>query len=454
VTGDSRAKHDLKRELDAALRQNHELHVGLRRYDEIPFLLRSLVILVARKLRRRLVNTHRRAGRTAARVECETSAGSFRPYRVRPFAPTRTGLPRVLHAVANFHTGGSARLVVDLIENLNGTVDQAVVVRDVPPRPHYVGLSLRIVPQLRSAALARRLLREACPDLVHLHFLGHHRNRYSKEDWDWYHGLVEAAADAEIPIVENVNVPVTPYFSPAVRCYVFVSDYVRTIFGRDGCRNVTIYPGSDLELFSRPRGADPPDGCIGMVYRLQRDKLDETAIEVFAEVLRQRPSARALIVGNGVLLETYRSAVKRAGLDRAVTFTGHVGYAQLPRLYEQMSVFVAPPHTESFGHVVPLAMGMRIPVAGYDVGALPEILGEDGVLVPGGDARALAGRVIDLLDDRHYRLRLGAANRERAERLFSVGRMVAEYRMLYLELLGGTQMASSEERAPAGGGGR
>jgi glycosyltransferase involved in cell wall biosynthesis len=117
-------------------------------------------------------------------------------------------------------------------------------------------------------------------------------------------------------------------------------------------------------------------------------------------------------------------------------------------------VFVAPPHTESFGHVVPLAMGMRIPVAGYDVGALPEILGEDGVLVPGGDARALAGRVVDLLDDRHYRLRLGAANRERAERLFSVGRMVAEYRMLYLELLGRTQMASSEERAPAGGGGR
>jgi glycosyltransferase involved in cell wall biosynthesis len=106
----------------------------------------------------------------------------------------------------------------------------------------------------------------------------------------------------------------------------------------------------------------------------------------------------------------------------------------LPALYAQMSVFVAPVHTESFGQVTPFAMGMKLPVIGYDVGAIPEIVGDPSLVAPAGDSAKLGAIAAALLDDRARRIALGAANRTRAERLFSVEAMVASYEALYREL--------------------
>jgi glycosyltransferase involved in cell wall biosynthesis len=361
-------------------------------------------------------------------------ADSFRPYVVRPLRPPSASRARIVHAIANFYTGGSPRLVVDLVERLGHLYEQAAVVRDNPSQPHYVGMEIHAVPQLRTPAKALSLLRRLQPDLIHVHFLGHHRHRYSQADWEWYDGLFNAAASLGAPLVENINIPVPPYFSETVCRYVFVSDYVRTIFGRDKDPNMTIYPGSNFELFAAAEDG-APDPCVGMVYRLEEDKLDESVIDIFIEVLRLRPGTAALIVGGGRFLERYRRAVAKAGLTDDVEFTAYVAFEDLPALYRRMSVFVAPPHSESFGHVVPLAMNMGIPVAAYEVGALPEILDDDSVLAPPGDVTALAGKVVELLDNRDRRLRIGARNRERAQRLFSVEKMVEDYQSLYEELL-------------------
>jgi glycosyltransferase involved in cell wall biosynthesis len=140
-------------------------------------------------------------------------------------------------------------------------------------------------------------------------------------------------------------------------------------------------------------------------------------------------------VGGGRFLERYRRAVAKAGLTDDVEFTAYVAFEDLPALYRRMSVFIAPPHSESFGHVVPLAMNMGIPVAAYEVGALPEILDDGSVLAPAGDVTALAEMVVELLDNRDRSLRIGARNRERAQRLFSVDKMVEDYQSLYEELL-------------------
>jgi glycosyltransferase involved in cell wall biosynthesis len=182
-------------------------------------------------------------------------------------------------------------------------------------------------------------------------------------------------------------------------------------------------------------GADVPNDCVGMVYRLDGDKLDEHAIDVFVKVIRKRPGTRALVVGGGPLLSHYRAIVAAAGIEDAVTLPGYVAYEDLRTYYERMSVFIAPVHHESFGHVVPLAMSMGIPVAAYGVGALPEILDDASVLAPLGDAKTLADMVCSLLDDRNRRLALGAANRQRCVEKFSVEIMADRYAELYQELL-------------------
>jgi glycosyltransferase involved in cell wall biosynthesis len=123
-------------------------------------------------------------------------------------------------------------------------------------------------------------------------------------------------------------------------------------------------------------------------------------------------------------------------VEGAFTFTGYVSFEDLPALYEQMSLFVAPVHTESFGHVSPCAMGMKMPVVGYDVGALKEITGNCNLLAPAGDSDTLADMIIELLNDRERRLKIGARNRDRAERLFSIEAMIDGYSALYNGLIG------------------
>jgi glycosyltransferase involved in cell wall biosynthesis len=78
-------------------------------------------------------------------------------------------------------------------------------------------------------------------------------------------------------------------------------------------------------------------------------------------------------------------------------------------------------------------MGMEIPVAGYNVGALAEIL--DGEECLGNNQRELVEAIIALLDNREKRIRIGVKNRNRALRYFSLEIMVKHYEQLYKELL-------------------
>jgi glycosyltransferase involved in cell wall biosynthesis len=341
----------------------------------------------------------------------------------------------VLHVIGNFHLGGSSQLVVDLFERLGHRYEQSVVARDLPSIPAYTGVPVEDGARLTTARSAERLVRRVRPDLVHVHFLGHHGNSYSERDWEWYHRVFRALEALGIPVVENVNVPVVPYASPAVRRYVYVSEYVERRFGLLGEPGIVVHPGSDLARFQRREETAPPEETIGMVYRLERDKLSDTSIAPIVEVLRRRASARALIVGDGVLRPVFQAAVHDAGVAGRCRFTGSVPYDALREHYERLTVFVAPVHRESFGQVTPFAMGMRLPVAGYRVGALEEILGDGATLAPAGDAEALAEIVVGLLDDPGRRRRIGDANAARARERFSVEAMVGAYERIYADAL-------------------
>jgi glycosyltransferase involved in cell wall biosynthesis len=360
-------------------------------------------------------------------------AAAFRPYRAR--VGSRSGdTPRVLHVIGNFYTGGSPRLIVDLVERLGERFTQSILTRDVSSPPAYSGVDLDVRPWLRSLEDALHAVSRTQPDLVHVHHIGTRFSRLGLGDWDWFATIFEALEQLDRPVIENVNIPIAPYVNGAVSRYVFVSDYAREYFSYPELPSRTIYPGSDVEMFCRD-GADVPDDCVGMVYRLDGDKLDEQAIDVFVNVIRKRPGTRALVVGGGPLLSHYRAIVAAAGIEDAVTLPGYVAYEDLRTYYERMSVFIAPVHHESFGHVVPLAMSMAIPVAAYGVGALPEILDDASVLAPPADAETLAEIVCRLLDDRNRRLALGAANRQLCVEKFSVETMADRYADLYQELL-------------------
>jgi len=397
-----------------------------------------------------------KGGRDKIRDASENAAqmDHFRPHEVGIREMIVAQRPRVLHVIANFYIGGSSQLVVDLIERLGHRFEQSIFTRDLPPTPAYTGVHLKQCERLSSVDQASALIRAFRPHFLHVHFLGHHGNAYSEKDWEWYHQVFQAAENEGYGVLENLNIPVEPYLSSSVRCYVYVSDNVREAFAPVEARNETVYPGSDLTSFSRTpsvgtRNHGIPDDCIGMVYRLERDKLNEQSIDVFIEVIRRRPSTTALIVGDGRFFHYYRERVQQAGVADAFTFTGYVAYKDLPAMYERMSLFVAPVHRESFGQVTPFAMGMSLPVVGYRVGALEEIIGDPSLLAPPGHTGELARITTSLLDNRERRIEIGAFNRDRAVRLFSLEAMVDRYSELYEFMLNDGKTPSSPGDVPS-----
>ncbi|WP_036262334.1 glycosyltransferase family 4 protein [Methylocapsa aurea] len=356
------------------------------------------------------------------------SFGLSRPtlYRVRP--RQRLALanrPRVLHAIANVWVGGSTQLIVDLHDYLGHRIDMEVLTSALPSRGAHRGMTIRLAPQPASRHQVRSAFSRFRPHIAHVHYWG-------DVDESWYRMVFEAAAEFGCPIVQNVNTPIAPFADVHVDRNVFVSDSVLGRFGSVAPAKV-IHPGVDLDRFAPPPVVDPDSfDAIGAVYRLENDKLNADAIELFIAIVEKRPKTRVIIVGDGSLFAHFRSRVAQKSLLSNFEFTGYVPYEDLPAQFARFKTFVAPVHQESFGQVIPFAMCSGLAVAGYNVGAIPEILGGSDTL--GESLDETAQIVVSLLDDRERLNAIGERNRTLALARFSVERMAVDYLNIYRDL--------------------
>jgi len=412
------------------LQQELETHLGARKA------LRNLVCYGQESVLRLLRKYYHRyiadmsARRRTAMLQKDPH---FKPYPIAIREPVQAERRRVLHIIPSFTTGGSQQLIVDIIEGTGHLFEHEIVTHNDWGWLSYTGIPVTEIPHLNDTKPITSLLERFRPDIVHVHYWGNWRTGYPH--WKWYHYIYEAAFVFGCRVVQNCNNPLVPYMDERIDANVYVSEYAQRYFGFDSPRNQVIYPGSNFSLFTRPQEEVLPVDCIGMVYRLDQDKLNAEAIEPFIQVIKRRPQTRALIVGSGYYYDYYRERVAQEGLTDKFEFTGMVSYTDLPAQYRRMSLFVAPVHKESFGQVTPFAMNMRIPVVGYRIGALPEILEDDAVLAPAGAIDDLADRIVNLLDDSTTLHRIADLNQARAAALFSVETMTFHYKYLYQKLL-------------------
>ena len=356
------------------------------------------------------------------------SFGFFPPavYRVEP--RQRLALasrPRVLHAIANVWVGGSTQMIVDLHNHLGHRFEMTVVTSALPAHGSHAGMSIDVVPKPNSRHLVRCIFSRFRPHIVHVHYWG-------DVDESWYRTIFEIAAEFGCPILQNINTPVAPFAGVRVDHNVFVSHSVLDQFGSTVPASV-IRPGIDLDRFAPPAITDPHafDG-IGMVYRLESDKLDKDAIELFLAIAERRPKTRVVIIGDGSLFAHFRSRVEQEGRLSQFEFSGYVPYEDLPAQFARFKTFIAPVRQESFGQVIPFAMCAGLAVAGYKIGAVPEILGD--TLTLGETLDETVEIVTALLDDPKRIAALGARNRTIALERFSVEEMAIRYFHLYRDL--------------------
>jgi len=144
-----------------------------------------------------------------------------------------------------------------------------------------------------------------------------------------------------------------------------------------------------------------------------------------------------VFVGDGPLRKNLEAESRELGLDRRVRFLGY--RRDVPELNAMSDVFVNTAREEGFGIAVVEAMQAGLPVVLANAGALPELIEEGacGLLVPPGDAGALASALITLAENPVRAQLLGAAGQKRAEHSFSIQRYVQDMENLYFEVASG-----------------
>ncbi|MGF1463440.1 MAG: glycosyltransferase family 4 protein [Maricaulaceae bacterium] len=141
-------------------------------------------------------------------------------------------------------------------------------------------------------------------------------------------------------------------------------------------------------------------------------------IHAFAQVSATHPDARLVVIGR--LREgPAQRALEAAGLCDRVRFVHGLSQAEIAKLYAEAAIVVCPSLFEGFGFPAAEAMASGAAVIASDGGALPEVVGEAGVITRAGDVEGLACAIGDLLHDPDRRSALGSAARARARAQFS-----------------------------------
>lgn len=190
-------------------------------------------------------------------------------------------------------------------------------------------------------------------------------------------------------------------------------------------------PREGQEALRRNLGLSLDHDVLGVVASLTEKK----GHWVFLDALRQleRSRVHVLLVGDGPLRPALTRAVEEAGLARVVSFLGV--RRDLDVIFGAIDILVLPSLWEGVPLVLLAGMAAGLPVVATAVGGVPEVVrdGVNGLLVPAGDASALARALGQLVKDRRLRAMLGVAARETVTHRYDPERFVCAVAALYSE---------------------
>ncbi|TDG15848.1 glycosyltransferase family 1 protein [Seongchinamella unica] len=199
---------------------------------------------------------------------------------------------------------------------------------------------------------------------------------------------------------------------------VTVSDCSRQDIARDfGIQPAGIslvYNGIDTEVFRPLAGIERRP--LRLMATCSADaplKGTRYLLRAYAKLLETYPQLELLLVSKPLPGGKTEKLVKKLGLQDKIQFVSGISTEQMVQYYAEATVAVVPSVYEGFGLPAGEAMACGVPVVSTDGGALPEVVGDAGVLVPAKSVDALAGAIDDLLRDPARRVALGEAGRER-----------------------------------------
>jgi colanic acid/amylovoran biosynthesis glycosyltransferase len=227
--------------------------------------------------------------------------------------------------------------------------------------------------------------------------------------------------------------------------FLAVSDAVRDRALRAGYppgRTFTLYNGVDTDYFT-PAAQAPEPGLILHVGRLVEKKGTRLLIEALAAIAAAVPKASLVVIGDGPDRRRLERQARRLGLLERVQFLGALSPDAVRAWMRRAWLLAAPSITardgdaEGLPTVICEAAAVGLPVVASAHSGIKEGVRdiETGFLVPEGDTRAMAARIIDLLENPGLRVRMASAARAFAEKSFSRTCQLASLEARYDSLL-------------------
>ncbi len=388
--------------------------------------------------------------------------------------PGPAGPTRVTHVVISLDVGGLERIVLDLVRRGRDLgQDVAVVCLERPgtlaSQVEAAGASVWCVhkpPGRRPETMGklREVFARIRPDVIHSHQIG---------------ALIyagPAAKRAGRPVVvhtEHINhaakrtgvadrVKIRLLWGLAgryaARFFCVSEDIVEAVaaFGvvprrklsvvRNGIDTAAFAPSdsSRAEAFEvfHTLGVPADSEIVGSVGRLAEVKRQDVLIRGFSMIARERPRAHLVLVGDGPERSRLQDLAQSLDMSNRVHFAGYQDRPE--RLVRGMDVFALTSRLEGLPLVILEAWAAGVAVVATPVGGVASLIrdGEDGHLVPVGDAEATGRAIGGLLADPERTRRIGRAGQIRATSEYDAAMMAAAYDRHYREALVGRRLAA------------
>jgi len=360
----------------------------------------------------------------------------------------------VAQVVLNLDVGGLERVVIDLVNHLDRARFQPVVfclgdggvlqdrVRDAGCPVHAFNKGPGV-----SASLPLRMqaaIRDAAVDVVHCHnvpalLYGAVASRLAGKGSVVYtpHG-VESATNPQVAwyrrlgLIERIVAVSEDARSLSISASGFAPGATETV--PNGI-DVDAYAAADAAGVRASLGIDVGIPVIGIVARLAPEKDHKLLLEAMATLRRSIDPVVLLVIGGGELRVELEARAAELALDGCVRFLGM--RSDVSELLAALDVFVLSSRTEGMSVTLLEAMAAARPIVATDVGGNAEVVrdGDTGLIVPPGDATALAKALASILRDPGAARRMGERGRERVVADFSVKVMAKRYEDVYDRVL-------------------
>lgn len=206
-------------------------------------------------------------------------------------------------------------------------------------------------------------------------------------------------------------------------------------FGGAAFQNAEVIHAGTPEVEPRERMHETP--LILFAGRLVREKGCHILLEAFSKVLSKYPTARLIIAGDGPELPQLRKQATDLRISACVTFKGACSNSETRALMREAWALCVPSlWSEPFGLVAVEAQMNGVAVVASNEGGLPEIIrqGETGWLVPPADSELLAIAIRDAFKDLSTTLKLGVAGHKNAVERFSLAAFTSRWETVYSSL--------------------